>query len=49
MAKITIETDKEVIEYYRVPVKIVKAVNTLLNYAITGTNIVVAISDLEDE
>lgn len=49
MAKIIIETDRGSIEYYQVPAKLVKAVNTLLNYAISGTKIVCAISDLVNE
>lgn len=49
MAKITIETGKEVIEYYEAPVKLVKAVKTILDYAMSGSKIVSAVSDSEDE
>ena len=49
MAKIIIETGKEVIEYYEVPVKLVKAVKTILDYAMSGSKIVSAVSDSEDE
>lgn len=49
MAKIIIETGSETIAYYQVPVKLVKAVKTILDYAISGTKIVSAVSDSEDE
>lgn len=48
MAKITIETNKGIIEYYQVPGKLAKAIVRILDYTISGTEIVSCESDSED-
>lgn len=49
VSKIIIETGSETIEYYQVPLKLAKAIKTILDYAISGTSIVSAVSNSEDE
>lgn len=47
MAKITIETNKGTIEYYRVPARLAKSIVRILDYTISGTEIVSYESDSE--